>query len=262
MRHGMIQIEGYIAQMGDVFFLALYIVTRVTVTEEGVRIVNCSDSLYFTRKLRWGLSRVDQLIYQRMEQGGITMKVVTLFGSPRPNGNTATLANAFNETAEEMGADVKSFMLNKLDFRGCQACDACKTQSDKCVLKDDLAEVLEAVANTDILVLATPIYFAEVTAQLKTFVDRCYSYLEPFEVMPETSRLKPGKKMVLIMAQNRGDELFADVCQKYRMIFEFLGFKETHLIRGCELLAADALKTKNRNDLIEFSRETARKILG
>ena len=188
------------------------------------------------------------------------MKVVTLLGSPRPNGNTATLAKAFNETAEEMGADVKSFMLNKLDFKGCQACDACKTKSNKCVLKDDLAEVLETVENTDILVLATPIYFAEVTAQLKTFVDRCYSYLEPFEVMPETSRLKPGKKMVLITAQNRGDELFADVCTKYRMIFEFLGFEETHLIRGCDLLAADALKTKNRNDLIELSRDTARKV--
>jgi multimeric flavodoxin WrbA len=189
------------------------------------------------------------------------MKVVTLLGSPRSNGNTATLAKAFNETAEEMGADIKSFMLNKLDFKGCQACDACKTKSNRCVLKDDLAEVLETVENTDILVLATPIYFAEVTAQLKTFVDRCYSYLEPFEVMPETSRLKPGKKMVLITAQNRGDELFADVCKKYRMIFEFLGFEETHLIRGCDLLTADALKTKNRNDLIELSRDTARKVL-
>lgn len=189
------------------------------------------------------------------------MKVVTLLGSPRPNGNTATLAKAFNETAEETGAEVRSFMLNKLDFKGCQACDACKKGSNKCVLKDDLAEVLELVEKTDILVLATPIYFAEVSAQLKTFVDRCYSYLEPFEVMPEASRLQPGKKLVLITAQNRGEELFADVCRKYRMIFEFLGFKESHLIRGCDLLAADALKTKNRNDLMELARETARKVL-
>ncbi len=188
------------------------------------------------------------------------MKIVTLLGSPRVNGNTNTLAKAFNETAQS-GADVKTFLLNKLEFKGCQACDVCKTKSDKCVLKDDLTEVLEAVEDTDILVLATPIYFGDITAQLKTFVDRCYSYLEPFEVMPETSRLKKGKKMVLITAQNRTDELFTDVCMKYRMIFEFLGFNETFLIRGCDLLDADDIKTKNRKDLIDMAKETAHKII-
>lgn len=189
------------------------------------------------------------------------MKVVTLLGSPRINGNTSTLAKVFNENAQAAGAEVQTFLLNKLTFRGCQACDACKTKSDKCVLKDDLAQVLEAVANTDVLVLATPIYFAEVSAQLKTFVDRCYSYMEPFEDMPSVSRLKPGKKMVLITAQNREEKLFSDVCEKYLMIFQFLGFKETFLIRGCDLLKADDLKTKNRRDLFELTEETAKKIL-
>jgi multimeric flavodoxin WrbA len=189
------------------------------------------------------------------------MKIAVLFGSPRANGNTATLTKAFIETAEESGAVVQTFLLNKLDAKGCQACDACKTEADHCVIKDDMANVLEAVKNADVLVAATPIYFADISAQLKIFVDRCYSYLEPFETMPEASRLKDGKKFVLITAQNRGEDMFAEVCTKYRMIFEFLGFKETHLIRGCDLMAADALKTKNRQDLIDLSKETARKVV-
>jgi multimeric flavodoxin WrbA len=189
------------------------------------------------------------------------MKIVALFGSPRANGNTATLAKTFNKTAEELGAVVQTFLLNKLDAKGCQACDACKTEADHCVIKDDLADVLESVKNADVLVAATPIYFADISAQFKIFVDRCYSYLEPFEIMPEASRLKAGKKFVLITAQNRGEDMFAEVCTKYRMIFEFLGFKETHLIRGCDLMKADALKTKNRHDLIELSKETARKVV-
>lgn len=189
------------------------------------------------------------------------MKVVTLLGSPRTNGNTATLAKAFNETAKMSGADVETFILNKFELKGCQACDACKTKSDQCVLEDDLAQVLEAVKNTDVLVLATPIYFADITAQLKMFIDRCYSYLEPFETVPEASRLKPGKKMVLITAQNRTDDLFAEVCAKYRMIFEFLGFKQSYLIRGCELMGVNDLKKKNRDDLVELARETANKII-
>ena len=189
------------------------------------------------------------------------MKIVTLLGSPRANGNTATLAKTFNKTAEELGAVVQTFLLNKLNVKGCQACDACKTETDHCVIRDDLANVLESVKNADVLLAATPIYFADISAQLKIFVDRCYSYLEPFETMPETSRLKADKKFVLITAQNRGEDMFAEVCTKYRMIFEFLGFKETHLIRGCDLMKADALKTKNRQDLIDLSKETARKVV-
>jgi multimeric flavodoxin WrbA len=189
------------------------------------------------------------------------MKIVALLGSPRANGNTATLTRAFNKTAEELGAVVQTFLLNKLDAKGCQACDACKTETDHCVIRDDLANVLESVKNADVLVAATPIYFADISAQFKIFVDRCYSYLEPFETMPEASRLKAGKKFVLITAQNRGEDMFSEVCTKYRMIFEFLGFTETHLIRGCDLLKADALKTKNRQDLSDLSKETARKVM-
>ena len=189
------------------------------------------------------------------------MKVVALFGSPRANGNTATLAKTFNKTAEDLGADVQTFFLNKLDAKGCQACDACKTKTDHCVIKDDMAKVLESVKNADVLVAATPIYFADISAQFKIFVDRCYSYLEPFEIMPEASRLKTGKKFVLITAQNRGEDMFAEVCTKYRMIFEFFGFQETHLIRGCDLRETDALKTKNRQDLIDLSKEAAKKVV-
>jgi len=185
------------------------------------------------------------------------MKIVTLLGSPRANGNTATLANIFNKTAEMSGADIQTFMLNKMNFRGCQHCDACKTKTDRCVLKDDLTEVLEAVRHTDVLVLSTPIYFVDITAQLKTFVDRCYSFLEPYEGIPAASRISGDKKLVLITAQNRPDEDHADICMKYRMIFDFMGFKESHLIRGCELLKADALNTKHRQDLIDLAKQTA-----
>ena len=189
------------------------------------------------------------------------MKIVTLFGSPRPNGNTATLAKQFNRTAEDLGADVQSFLLNKIKASGCQACNACKTKSDRCVLNDEMSGILEAVREADVLAAASPIYFADISAQVKMFVDRCYSYLEPFEDMPTSSRLNPGKKFVLITAQNRDEDLFGDICKKYLMIFKLLGFAETHLIRGCNLREADALKKNNREDLLALSAETARKVI-
>lgn len=79
------------------------------------------------------------------------MKAVVLLGSPRTSGNTATLAKAFIDTAKALGAAVQSFLLNKLDAKGCQAC---KTKTDRCVIEDDLAGVLEAVRDTDVLVAA------------------------------------------------------------------------------------------------------------
>lgn len=188
------------------------------------------------------------------------MKIVSLFGSPRVNGNTATLAKIFNKSAEELGAVVQSFLLNKLDAKGCRACDVCKTKTDYCVIEDDLTDVLESVKDADVLVAATPIYFADISAQFKIFVDRCYSYYEPFETIPKSNRLKAGKKFVLITSQNRGEDMFAEVCIKYRKIFELLGFAETYLIRGCDLMKEDALKTKDRQDLIKLAKETARKV--
>ena len=72
------------------------------------------------------------------------MKISCLLGSPRKESNSATIAGQFNETAKSLGARVETAVLNRLNYRGCQGCMSCKTTSDKCVLKDELAEVRSA----------------------------------------------------------------------------------------------------------------------
>jgi multimeric flavodoxin WrbA len=164
------------------------------------------------------------------------MKIVCLLGSPRKQGNSATIANRFCSTAEGLGAEVKTFTLNNLHYRGCQACMACKTKLDRCALKDDLAEVLDAVRETDVLVMASPVYFGDISSQLKTFIDRTYSYLVPdFMTNPRKSRLAPGKKLVFILAQNNPDpNNFADIYPKFQFFSRaYAGFGESHLIRAC-----------------------------
>ena len=189
------------------------------------------------------------------------MNIVTLFGSPRKKGNTAAMAEMFNRAASEAGAFVDAFHLNEMKIKGCQACDACKSQTDHCLLKDEMTGVLNAVEKADVLVAATPIYFADITAQLKIFIDRCYSFLKPFEDIPTETRLKPGKQFVLITAQNRGEDLFEEICTKYQMIAKHLGFEKTFLIRGCDLLKSDDIHTKNRQDLFEAIQKTVKEIV-
>jgi multimeric flavodoxin WrbA len=190
------------------------------------------------------------------------MKIVSLLGSPRPKGNSAAIAARFCEAAEGLGAEVTTFALNKLKYRGCQACMTCKTKLDMCVLKDELAEVLEAVREAEVLVMATPIYYGEVSSQLKAFIDRTFSYLVPdYATNPNPCRLAPGKKLVFIQAQGEPDESrFADVFPRYDWFLKWYGFSDSFLIRACGVY--DKGDVESREDVMQLAEGTARKIVG
>jgi multimeric flavodoxin WrbA len=163
------------------------------------------------------------------------MKITCLLGSPRSNGNCAALLKHFIDTAEGLGADVRFFALTDLQYRGCTGCLTCKTQTEKCVIRDDLTEVLESVREADALVMATPVYLREITSLLRAFIERTYSFFLPdFHTNPQPSRLKPGKKWVFIQVQGQPDEtLFADIFPRIDPLFKRYGFTERHLVRFC-----------------------------
>ena len=185
------------------------------------------------------------------------MKIVSLMGSPRKKGNTAAINNHFCTAAENLGAQVKTYVLNELDYRGCQGCMACKTKLDKCVLEDDLTQVLDAVRDADILVLGSPVYFWDVTSQLKGFLDRTYSYLVPnFHSQPVKSRLAPGKKLVMILAQGQPDEtMFTNIFPKFEYFFKMQGFSESHLIRACGV--REAGEVEKQEHVMELAEKLA-----
>jgi multimeric flavodoxin WrbA len=190
------------------------------------------------------------------------MKIVSVMGSPRENGNSSTIANRFCTTAEKLGAEVKTFFLNSLDFRGCQGCMLCKTKLDKCAVQDDLTEVLEAVRETDVVVLASPVYYWDVSGQLKCFLDRTFSYLVPdFITNPVKSRLAQGKKFVMILTQNNPDEKsFSNIFPKFDYFFRAYGFSETHLIRACGVSAPG--EVENRPDVMTLAEKKAEEVCG
>lgn len=189
------------------------------------------------------------------------MKIVSLLGSPRVGGNSATIANRFTETAALLGAETRTFELNRLAYRGCQGCYACKKGLDHCVLQDDLTAVLAAVQEADLVVLASPVYYGEVTAQLKGFIDRTFSYLKPdFHVNPRPSRLDP-KKLVIVLTQANPDEtLFADIFPRYAKFLKWLGFADARLVRACGIGPAtvDAVPEA----VLQKAEETARALVG
>lgn len=160
------------------------------------------------------------------------MKITSLMASPRLNGNTATVLNRFCDTAEKLGASVQRYVLNKLQYKGCQGCLACKTKSDKCVLHDDLTEVLENIRNGDLLVMGTPVYIGDFASTLRAVIERMYSFFVPdFATNPKASRIS-GKKLVFIQVQGQPSaDRFADLFPRMDPVFKRFGFEETHLIR-------------------------------
>ncbi len=189
------------------------------------------------------------------------MKITCVLGSPRIKGNSAVMAKRFCDTAEKLGAQVQTFVLNELHYRGCQACMACKTKSDKCVLQDDLTPVLESVREGDVLVMGSPVYMWDVSSLLRSFIERTYSFFVPdFATNPNPSRLKPGKKLVFIQTQGQPSEnMFADLFSRIEPIFKRYGFTDNHLIRGVGVRKLGEIATKE--EVMNKVEETAEKIM-
>ena len=101
-------------------------------------------------------------------------QIVIVNGSPRKNGNCVALTGAMKAKLEAAGNDVTVFNINELEsYKACQACMACK-KSGKCVRKDDMTPVIDAVKEADGIIVATPTYFGHATAQYRAFEDRMY----------------------------------------------------------------------------------------
>ncbi|WP_074521051.1 flavodoxin family protein [Lachnospira pectinoschiza] len=110
------------------------------------------------------------------------MNILVLNGSPRPNGNTSQLVKAFTEGATGSGHQVTTIDVCKKNIHGCLACEYCHTKGNgTCIQKDDFAEVAEVLRDSDMLVLASPIYYHNVTGQLKCTIDRFYAPVYPYK---------------------------------------------------------------------------------
>ena len=104
-------------------------------------------------------------------------KIMIIDGGPRKTFNTASMLQKFAEGAMSVSdqIEVKTVRLYGLDYKGCMSCMACKIKgkaSNVCKYKDALTPVLEEIAQADGLVLGSPIYFGDVTGQMRAFLER------------------------------------------------------------------------------------------
>lgn len=98
-------------------------------------------------------------------------KVLILSGSPRKGGNSDILCDGFMRGAKEAGHEVEKIRVQEKKVACCIACYACR-DTGICAIRDDMAEIMQKMIECDVLVLASPVYFYSIDAQLKAVIDR------------------------------------------------------------------------------------------
>ena len=101
----------------------------------------------------------------------MSKKVLILSGSPRKNGNSDILCDEFARGAADAGHEVEKIRIAEKKIGYCHACYACRG-TGVCAIKDDMAEIMQKMIDCDVMVLASPVYFYSIDAQLKAVIDR------------------------------------------------------------------------------------------
>lgn len=155
-------------------------------------------------------------------------KMMIIDGGPRKTFNTAVMLGKIAEGARSVSdeIEVKTVRLYDIDYKGCMSCMACKLKgkvSNVCKFRDALTPILEEVAQADGLVLGSPIYFSEVTAQLRAFLERLiFAWLS----YNDYSLTAPKQMPVLLTYTMNANE------EQAKMIYQMMGIVEDSLKRA------------------------------
>ena len=156
------------------------------------------------------------------------MRVIGFNGSPRKEGSTAFLVDKILEGAREAGAATRIFQLNEMAIKPCQSCFGCKRGSLKCGQKDDMAMLYDEIDQADAIVLGTPLYMWQMSAQAKTFTDRLFAFFGS----EMNSRIK-GKPLVFAVNHGNADSgIFRSYLDYTKGMFGFLGFDPSVFVIG------------------------------
>ena len=152
------------------------------------------------------------------------MKVLGLFGSPRRGGNTDLLLEEMLKGAESRGAKIERIFLSDLDISDCRECRSCEATGN-CVVRDEMQEIYSKLMEADYIVLASPIFFYGVTAQVKRMIDRCQAFWARKYILKKSSVEKGDAKRkgwFLSVGGSRGAKVFEGAILTVRYFFDAL----------------------------------------
>lgn len=125
-------------------------------------------------------------------------KIVAFMGSPRKKGNVDTILDEIIKGANKNNVEVKKYYLNDMNIKGCQGCLYCR-KTPTCAFKDDMIQVYEDIKEAEYLIIGSPVYICQVSAQTKLLLDRFYPLTE-IDKSKHTPRFGQ-KKLIMVYTQ-------------------------------------------------------------
>ncbi len=177
-----------------------------------------------------------------MESKVKTKQVLVILGSPRKKGNSSTLAARISRGAKSAGAEVETVFLQGLKISPCKGCDTCqKPDSKGCANQDDMQKIYPKLINADAWVIASPVYWFNMSAQTKIFMDRCYA-LTAYAQNPFV-----GKRIAIAMSYGDVDP-FRSGCvnalRAFQDAFRYAGAKIAGMVYGSAMEAGEIANNK------------------
>jgi len=161
------------------------------------------------------------------------MKIIGFSASPRSDGNTAWVISKILEGAKEKGAETEFLRFSDLNIKPCRGCLGCLRGERKCVVNDDMQKIYAALKTADALVLGSPVYMGQMSAQAKIFTDRLFAQITP-RFSPNFKKENAGKKMLLVFTQGNPDEkMFKEYFDYTEKMFKLLEFD----VKGVQVIA-------------------------
>ncbi|MCQ2974110.1 MAG: flavodoxin family protein [Bacteroidales bacterium] len=169
------------------------------------------------------------------------MKILILSGSPRNGGNTDLLVEAFFDGAKQNN-DVEIVSVHDYKILPCIGCNSCfKNASNSCFQNDKMSLIYNKLSETELLVIASPVYFYGLSSQLKAIIDRCHN--------PIRNNFKIKKLALFLVGAASLPELFDSIIKQYELCLNFFHLEDAGkiLVRGVK----DKGDIKNTNALEE-----------
>ena len=151
-------------------------------------------------------------------------RIVAIYGSPRRNGNTATLLQQSVRGAADAGATVTEFVLRDLKMSPCLEIYACK-ETGRCAIKDDFDKVRDHLMAANAVMIASPIFFYTVSAQIKILMDRCQSlWVKKYWIdkIPFRQWTASRKGLFISAGATNGKKLFDGALMSVKYFFDVL----------------------------------------
>jgi len=195
------------------------------------------------------------------------MKVLGIVGSKRKSGNTSYLVKQALNTIESKDIETEMIFLGDYNIHGCTGCEGCR-DTYKCVIKDDMQKIYPRILNSDAIVLGSPTYFYNITADMKAFIERLYCFQifsdSDRSVWSSVNEVLGGKYAVVIaICEQNDEEDMGFTAEAMKKPFEGLGYRVVSTVKILKLYKKeDGLNNQNALEQVKMAGEKLARTLG